>query len=156
VEELLARCEEAERRFQQRRREMDEETARVRGRLEADFRRRLELERRDLLSPFLEVLDNLERTIASAGTTRNIENLLAGVEMTASLFRARLKSAGVEPVAVLDRPFDPNSSQAVGLVEVPDPERDGVVVEEVVRGYRMGDQLLRPAQVRVGKLAGTG
>ena len=73
--------------------------------------------------------------------------------MTASLFRSRLKALGVEAIPVLDQPFDPNQSQAVGTVEMSDLSRDGVVVEEVLRGYRLGDQLLRPARVRVGRLS---
>lgn len=152
VEELLARCEEAERRYKERRKAMDDEAARLRARLEADYRRRLELERRDLLLPFLDVLDNLERSIASAASGADVEKLLAGVEMTAALFRARLKSAGIEPMSVVGEPFDPNRSEAVGLVEVRDPKLDGVVVEELARGYTIGAELLRPARVRVGKL----
>jgi molecular chaperone GrpE (heat shock protein) len=43
-------------------------------------------------------------------------------------------------------------SQAIGIVPVSDRAQDGVVVEEVLRGYRMGDSLVRPAQVRVGQV----
>ncbi|PYV43144.1 MAG: nucleotide exchange factor GrpE, partial [Acidobacteria bacterium] len=46
----------------------------------------------------------------------------------------------------------PNLGEAVGIVEVADQAKDGLVVEEVQRGYRIGEQLVRPAQVRVGKL----
>jgi molecular chaperone GrpE len=41
--------------------------------------------------------------------------------------------------------------QAVGIIEVTEPGSDGMVMDEVLRGYRMGDQLLRPARVRVGQ-----
>jgi molecular chaperone GrpE len=150
VEELMARVAETERRYQEKRKQVDEEIGRMRSRLEGEFRRRLELEKRDLVAPLLDVLDNLERTLESTGNGA-AEALIEGVAMTASLFRTRLKSLGVEPIEVLHEPFDPNQSQAVGTVEVSDPARDGSVVEEVLRGYRLGDQLLRPAQVRVGR-----
>ena len=71
--------------------------------------------------------------------------------MIADLFRARLQALGVEPIAVLDQPFDPNLGQAVGVVAVTEAEQDGLVKEEVLRGYRLGEQILRPAQVLVGK-----
>ncbi|PYV13693.1 MAG: nucleotide exchange factor GrpE [Acidobacteria bacterium] len=153
VEELMARDAERERRYEEKRKQVDEELQRMRARLEGDFRRRLEIEKREMLASLLEVLDNLERTLESTSKSRDAGTLLEGVAMTASLFRSRLKALGVEAIPVLDQPFDPNQSQAVGTVEVSDPSRDGVVVEEVLRGYRLGDQLLRPAQVRVGRLS---
>jgi molecular chaperone GrpE (heat shock protein) len=151
VEELMARVADTERRYQEKRKQVDEEIGRMRSRLEGDFRRRLDLEKRDIVVSLLEVLDNLERTVESASGNGSAEVLLEGVAMTATLFRSRLKSLGVEPIDVLSEPFDPNHSQAVGTVDVNDPAQDGSVVEEVLRGYRLGDQLLRPAQVRVGR-----
>jgi len=151
VEELMARVADTERRYQEKRKQVDEEIGRMRSRLEGDFRRRLDLGKRDIVAALLEVLDNLERTLESACSDGTAETLLEGVAMTASLFRSRLKGLGVEPIDVLHEPFDPNESQAVGTVDVSDPARDGSVVEEVLRGYRLGDQLLRPAQVRVGR-----
>ncbi len=151
VEELMARVAETERRFEEKKRQIDQEIARTRSRLEADYARRLELEKQKLLLPFLEVLDNLERALEAANKTGSVEQLRKGVELTADAFRFKLLELGVEPMPLLGKPFDPNLSQAVGTVEVAEDERDGVVVEEVLRGYKMGDQLLRPAQVRVGK-----
>jgi molecular chaperone GrpE len=151
VEELMARVADTERRYQEKRKQVDDEMGRMRSRLEGDFRRKLDLEKRDIVAPLLDVLDNLERTLESARGNGTAEALIEGVAMTASLFRNRLKTLDVEPIEVLHEPFDPNQSQAVGTVEVSDPSHDGRVVEEVLRGYRLGDQLLRPAQVRVGR-----
>ena len=92
-----------------------------------------------------------ESQFASAASGAGHESLVEGVRMTAGLFRTRLKALGIEPVAALDQPFDPNVSQAVGTVDVADSALDGVVVDELQRGYKMGDQLLRPSQVRVGR-----
>ncbi len=62
-----------------------------------------------------------------------------------------LKKLGLEPIAATGQPFDPNLCQAVGVVDVPDPAQDGMVKEEVLRGYRLGEQVLRPANVMVGR-----
>ena len=86
---------------------------------------------------------------SQAGT---VEHLLEGVQMTANLFRSKLQAMGVEAIPALNQPFDPNLEQAVGTVKVTDAASDGVVVEEVQPGYCMNGQLLRPAQVRVGRL----
>jgi molecular chaperone GrpE len=152
VEELQARVVETERRYEQKRKQVDEEIARMRTRLEAEVERRLQHEKAGMLVPLLEVLDNLERTLASASAGAEAESLIQGVRMTAGLFRSRLRGLGVEPIEALDREFDPNHSQAIGTVDVTDAGLDGMVVEELQRGYKVGEQLLRPAQVRVGRL----
>jgi molecular chaperone GrpE len=152
VEELMARVAATERRFEEKKKELDEEIARTKARLEADYGRRLEIATHNVLLPLLDVLDNLERATAAAAETGSVESLLNGVKLTVELFRARLQSLGVEPIPVLDQPFDPNISQAVGVVELSDPSRNGIVVEEALPGYRMGGQLLRAAQVRVGRI----
>jgi molecular chaperone GrpE len=150
VEELMARMAETERKFQEKKKQIDEEISRTRSRLESDFDRRLETEKQKLVLPFLEILDNLQRALDAASQSGSIEHLLEGVQMTATLFRTRLQSIGVEAIPALDQTFDPNLEQAVGMVKVDSPERDGVVVEELQSGYCMNGQLLRPAQVRVG------
>jgi molecular chaperone GrpE len=149
VEELRARAAEAERRFAEKRQEMQEEIARVRTRLQADFERKLEQEKHSILLPFLEVLDNLDRALAAVPDA----SMRGGLEVTVRDFRARLQAKGVEEIQVVGLPYDPNTGEAVGLVPVDSPSRDGVVVEEVQRGYRLGERLLRPARVRVGALS---
>ena len=152
VEELMSRMAETERKFQEKKQQIDEEIVRTRTRLEADFDRKIELEKRNIILPFLEVLDNLQRATMAASNSGSIQHLMEGVRMTASIFASKLQALGVEFIPVLDQPFDPNLEQAVGTVKVESAKQDGVVVEEVQSGYRMNGQLLRPAQVRVGRL----
>lgn len=151
VEELMARVAETERKFEERKRQIDEEISRTRSRLESDYERRLELEKRKFILPFLEVLDNFQRAIDAASQSGTVDHLLQGVQMTAELFRSKLQSMGVEAIQALDQPFDPNLAQAIGTVAVDEASRDGIVVEEIQPGYSMGGELLRPAQVRVGQ-----
>lgn len=151
VEELLARTSETERRFEEKKKQIDEEIARTRARLEADYARRLELDKQKIVLQLLDVLDNLERALDAVARSGSIDHLREGVEMTASLFRAKLQALGVEQIPLVGQPFDPNLGQAVSMVDVQDEKNDGIVVEELLRGYKMGDHLLRPAQVRVGQ-----
>jgi molecular chaperone GrpE len=150
VEELQARVSETQRRFEEMKSQMRDEVERTRARLHADFERQVQLEKRNTILPLLEVLDNLERALAATGSARNPEALQQGIEMTVGLFRSKLRSLGVESIEVLNRPFDPHEGQAAATVQVTSPDLDGIVVDEVARGYRMGDQILRPAEVRVG------
>lgn len=152
VEELKARMEETERKFQEKKRQIDEEISRTKARLETDFQRRLELEKQKIILPFLEVMDNLQRALDAASQAKNPEHILEGVQMTANLFRSKLQSLGVEQIKVLNQPFDPGVGQAVGTVKVQDASCDGIVLEEIQPGYSMNGHLLRPAQVRVGRL----
>lgn len=152
VEELMARMAETERKFQEKKKQIDEEISRTKARLEADFERRLELEKQKMVLPFLEVLDNLQRAVDATSQGSTLERLLEGIQMTAGLFRSKLQALGVESIFAIDQLFDPNLEQAVGTVEVDDASLDGVVVEEVQQGYCMNGQLLRPARVRVGHL----
>jgi molecular chaperone GrpE len=152
VEELIGRMAEMERKFEERKKQIDEEIVRTKTRLENDFQRRLDLEKHKIILPFLEVLDNLRRAIDASSQTGSVEHLLEGVQMTANLFHSKLQAIGVELIPALNQPFDPNVGQAVGTVPVTQPARDGVVVEEVQSGYTMNGQLLRPAMVRVGHL----
>jgi len=152
VEELMARMAETERRFQEKKQQIDDDISRTKARLESDFERRLLLEKQKIILPFLEVMDNLRRALDAASQTGTIEHLLEGVQMTANLFHSKLQAMGVETIAALNQPFDPNLEQAIGTVKVQDAASDGIVVEEVQSGYCLNGQLLRPAQVRVGRL----
>jgi len=151
VEELLATKARTEERFEEMKTKLQEELERTKARLEADFERKVGLEKQEMILPLLEVLDNLERALDAPAKDAGVERLRQGIELTANIFRAKLQALGIEAIPVLDQPFDPNLGQAVGMVQVGDLEQDGIVVEEVLRGYQMGDQLLRAAQVRVGR-----
>jgi len=65
----------------------------------------------------------------------------------------RISALGAERITVTGQRFDPHLAEAVDAVTVADPEQDGRVVQEVRAGYRIGERILRPARVRVGRLA---
>ena len=101
--------------------------------------------RRAALLPLLPVLDTLERALAAGSTD---PDFYEGVAATHRLFLTALREAGAEPVESVGQPFDPKVHEAVATVP-PSGVEPGTVVREIRRGWRLGDELLRPAQVVV-------
>lgn len=157
VEQLEARTLAAEQkltevqaRFEQLRDELQRETDATRQRLARAADERIGREKAAFIAKLLPVLDNLRRALEAAEKQGAPEALLDGIRGTISGFEATLASEGVEPIPSVGLHFDPQVHEAVDTVEVA-PEQDGIILDEYTRGYRMGDQLLRPARVRVGR-----
>jgi molecular chaperone GrpE len=160
VEELEARTLEAERkvadvqaRFEQLRASLQRETDETRQRLNRAADDRARREKAEFVAAVLPVADNLQRAIEAAEQGGGLESLLDGVRGTLSNFESALAAVGVEPIASVGAQFDPELHEAVDTVEV-ESERDGTVMAEYSRGYKIGDRLLRPARVQVGRAQG--
>ena len=151
VEELKARTELAEQKLKEKIEKLDQENEAFRVRLSKDMDRRMEQEKLELFSNFLELIDNLERALKAAHQNPSFEALEEGVLLNLELFLSKLKSLGIEPMELLHQPFDPHEAEAVGVVAVDDPNLDQHVVEIVQRGFLWGEQVLRPARVRTGQ-----
>jgi molecular chaperone GrpE len=151
VEELKARTEAAEQKLKERLAALESENQAFRERL--DRRMQDEVERRtaEVISDLLEVLDNLELALEAAVEGMDGKSLREGVELCARLFRTKLAAYGVEVLELDGRPFDPQVAEAVAVSPVDDSAKDSVVLETVQRGYRIGERVLRPARVRVGR-----
>ena len=91
------------------------------------------------------MLDTLERALAAGSTD---PDFYEGVAATHRLFVRALREAGAEPIESVGQPFDPNVHEAVATVPA-NGRKPGTVAREVRRGWRLGDELLRPAQVVV-------
>ena len=157
VEELETRTRAAEQlarevqaRFEQVRAELRRETDELRQRLRRNADERVQREKSNFVAALLPVIDNLQRAVEAAEGGGSKESLLDGLRGTISGFEAALAQAGAEAVEALGQPFDPEQHEAVDTAEV-EPERDGTVTAQYGRGYRMGNQLLRPARVQVGR-----
>ena len=105
----------------------------------------------DALRQLLPILDSLDRAIK----TDNAEaaDFRAGVELIDRQFHDVLAKLGVEPIEAKGQPFDPNLHQAVQMVETEETP-DNHVIDELQRGYRVKERLLRPAMVRVASNPG--
>lgn len=143
---------EVQTRFDQLRAQIQKENDEMRQRLNRNAEEKLRGAKADFIASLLPVADNLHRAIqvAESGTT---EGLLEGVRGTANGFESALAAAGVETVPAVGEKFDPELHEAVDTIEVP-AERDGIVTAEYSHGYKMGDRLLRPARVQVGRASG--
>ncbi len=89
------------------------------------------------LLPFLDNLDKAEIFIKDQG-----------LKIAKDHFWQSLKESGIEEIDVADKPFDPMTSEAIDIVQ---GEKDGMVVEVLRKGYRLGEKILRVAQVKVSK-----
>jgi len=98
---------------------------------------------------WVSVLDDFERALADRGKTQNLEQWADGIELIYRKGLAALEAEGVTPIEPpAGTEFDPNVHEAVSREMCTDRE-DGEILETVHRGYRIGDRVLRPAQVRV-------
>ena len=157
VEELEARAQAAERqvqdvqaRFDQLRQQLQRETDETRQRLNRSADERAALEKARFIASFLPVVDDLNRAIEAVAQNAPRDAILEGVRQISTSVQNALTSAGVEPIAAIGEEFDPELHEAVDTGET-DAEMDGKVISEYSRGFRMGDRLLRPARVKVGR-----
>lgn len=160
VEELEARTGAAEQkllevqsRFDQLRKQLQIETDETRQRLNRAADERAQREKADFIAGLLPVLDNLQRATDAAETGGSTEVIAEGIRQTASSFENALAAAGVEPIDAVGETFDPELHEAIETVEVA-PEDEGKVITQHTRGYRIGERLLRPARVKVGRESG--
>jgi molecular chaperone GrpE len=134
------------------------------ARRQADFenyRKRMERERSetynrvvaDIAAKLLPVLDNLKRALDTeasieASESDEFRHFLSGVDLIYKQLNGVLDALGVKPVAAEGEQFDPHLHEAVVTEETDDYEPD-TVMQEIVRGFRIGDKLIRPALVKV-------
>lgn len=115
---------------------------------EIEKARKFALER--FCGDLLSVVDNLERALESAGDDQGIASLLEGIELTRKGLMDVLVKYGVESVDPMGEPFDPETAQAMSMVEQPDAEPNSVIAV-MQKGYTLNGRLLRPAMVMVAK-----
>jgi molecular chaperone GrpE len=122
-----------------------------------NYRKRVDRERReasqyaagDLLEALLPIVDDFERALAvEAGPEATAYR--QGVELIYKQLQDLLARRGVTAIEAVGQPFDPHVHQAITYESSPG-HAEGEVIEEVRRGYRHGDRLLRPAMVKVAK-----
>jgi molecular chaperone GrpE len=124
-------------------------------RLAADFenfKRRTAKERESVIAlanerfaiDLLEVVDNFDRALKSDDS-----HLREGLEQIRQLLDSQLQRHGIMPLDARDKPFNPVEHEAIAYITSKEPE--GTVVEEVTRGYRMNEKVIRHAKVAVSK-----
>lgn len=157
VEELEARTQAAEKqvqdvqaRFDQLRQQLQRETDETRQRLNRSADERAANAKAKFIADFLPVLDDLHRAVNAVSDDAPREAVLEGIRSITTSVQNALTNAGVEPIDAVGEVFDPEFHEAVDMDDA-DPEMDGRVISEYSRGFRIGDRLLRPARVKVGR-----
>ncbi len=132
-------------------------------RIYADFenaRKRMERERQEfvkyaneeLIVNFLNILDDLERTVEVAQTKhQDYEAFLKGIEMVMAHVYDLLKKNGVKPIEAKGKKFDPNVHEVL-MQEETDQAEDGIVLEEFQKGYCLGEKVVRTVKVKLAKM----
>ena len=112
----------------------------------------VERTRRQMLKLVLGVLDTLERALAFGdGKDGSGKALIDGLRIAHRQILAELEAIGVRPIESVGTTFDPRLHEAVGIVPPQDArQRSGTVANEVLKGYLLNDEVLRPAKVTVG------
>ena len=140
--------------------QLDEETNRH-LRLRADyenFKRRAQLDReaadkykaQNLLSNLLPVLDNFDRAMQVETVSEESQSLRKGLEMVYNTLVEATEREGLQVIEANDVAFDPNLHQAV-MTESDDTKESGMVLQELQKGYKYKDRVLRPTMVKVSE-----
>ncbi len=129
-----------------------------------NYRKRVTRERAELseraqaafIARLLDVLDDLDRLVASEPSATNEASLRDALLLVDKKLRKELEAAGVERIDPAGEPFDPSEHEAVSTAPAPDPSRDHTVSATFQSGYRFKGQLVRPARVQVFSTQGAG
>lgn len=144
VEKLRAEHEEGQQRLLRTQADFD------------NFRRRTLKEKEELgkyasaklITELLPVIDNFQRALSTAGEHAESASYVKGVEMIFRQLEGVLSAEGLTAMESVGKPFNPEFHQAIMQVESEEYE-EGIVVEEVQKGYMLKDKVLRPAMVKV-------
>lgn len=119
-----------------------------RKRVERDRERERRAAGEEKVLEFLPVLDNLDRAL-EVSPDSDARTVLDGVGIVRRQFHNVLERLGVERIPAIGVPFSPEVHEAMSAVPTEDPEQNGIIVDEVLAGYRTEERVLRPAKVRV-------
>ena len=103
----------------------------------------------DVIKNFLPVLDSFERALKVGGDS-NSNEFRSGIDLIYRQLQDAIQKTGVQPIVAVGQPFDPRIHEAVEMVDTNDVP-DHHVLEELQRGYKYKERLLRPAMVKVAR-----
>lgn len=104
----------------------------------------------DIIKDLLNVVDNLERTLNSESESEEIKKYQDGVRLIYENFIAILKSYGVTEINRVGEVFDPTQEQAL-LTECVEDKEDEIVLEVLLKGYKLKERVIRPASVKINQ-----
>lgn len=124
-----------------------------------NMRKRLQKEKQEMtqyaigniMAEFLGPIDHLENALKhTENSSDDVKHWGLGFKMILNQFKDVLANNGVKPVEAVGKTFDPHLHEAIEMVETNDA-KPGTVVEEFLKGFKLGDKIIRPARVKVAK-----
>jgi molecular chaperone GrpE len=124
-----------------------------------NFKRRTAKERielmqtagREIMTALLDVLDDCERTEKVLQDSNDIEAIKQGVNLVFHKFRTTLEQKGLKAMSSVNEEFDADLHEAITEIPAPTEQLKGKVIDELQKGYKLGDKIIRYAKVVVGK-----
>lgn len=160
----LGKCEEKKEDFEAKAKEYYEQLLRLKADFE-NYRKRIEKEKPELIKwgkyelilkifPLYEILlsahEHITKVDPDKCSKEQINKLIEGLDMIFKEFSKLFESEGIKEIDLLNKPYDPMLCEIIGVVDGND-ENDGLVVEEIQKGYMIDSKVLRPAKVKIAK-----
>ena len=122
----------------------------LKRRLQNEHANTMKFMMQSFIEQLLPVVDNFERSLTIENPSEEIKNFLKGYEMIYNQLMQVLQSRGVEVIKTEGEEFDPNFHQAVMTVK-DDNFKSNMIVEELQRGYKLKDRVIRASLVKVSE-----
>jgi molecular chaperone GrpE len=126
------------------------EFANYRRRQQAEQQKQVQLSNALLISRILPVMDDLERALMALPSSLRNFTWIDGIALIYRKLELVLEAEGMKPIETAGQTFDPHYHEAISYEEAPGYE-EGHIIEEVQRGYVLGERVIRPALVRVAR-----
>ena len=146
----LAKSEEQTKELEDRLLRLAAEFDNYKKRMAKEFGYLIKNANENLILQLLDTLDNFQRALNSAKTSDDYESFHKGVELIYNHLKEILTKEGLKEIEAIGKPFDPNFHEAVTQAES-DKYKEGVIMDEISKGYMLNNRLLRASKVVVSK-----
>lgn len=157
-QEELSEEQQRIKKLEEREKELEDKYQRISAELENYKKRQQKMMNKivkstqnEIIAEFLDIKDHLDRALESAEQDEDFDSFHEGIKLIEEEFSAVLENEDVEELEPEGSKFDPLFHDGISKIDVEDEEKDGKVLKTIQRGYVRNDNLLRPAQVVVGK-----
>lgn len=150
LKERLAKSEDQAKELEDRLLRLAAEYDNYRKRTAREFEAICQRANENLISKLLETLDNFQRALDAAKNSNDYDSFRKGVELIHTHLKELLEKEGLKEIDAVCKPFDPNFHEAVTQCES-DEHDEGIVADELCKGYMLNEKLLRPSKVVVSK-----
>lgn len=105
----------------------------------------------DIMTDLVPVLDDFERALQNMDKKGDVKTIRKGVDLVYNKFKSSLESKGLKAFKSIEQEFDPEIHEAITKIPAPNKKMIGKVVDEIEKGYKLNDKVIRYAKVVVGQ-----